>query len=239
MVYYCATNMSLFEATESTNKSAGAFVSMTVVLFVLTLSAADSIGFVPYYVDGTAPATVALDDLPELGEEPVIEPVVNPVAPVRAVPERVVAETAPVNPERIIIDGIDLDLRVQNPVTKDIAALDVLLQKGPARYVDSAQLSEKGNILIFAHTSHLPVVHNQMYKAFNRLPELEKGDVVTLQGGGKEYIYTVRSVRRADAEEEIIDLSPSLGHMLTLVTCDTLTSKTSRWIVEAELVGSY
>jgi len=27
--------------------------------------------------------------------------------------------------------------------------------------------------------------------------------------------------------------------MLTLVTCDTLTSKTSRWIVEAELVGSY
>ena len=225
----------MFQADIQTNTRTGTFVSVTAVLFVLTLSAADSIGFVPYYIDGSTPAAqeVALSDLPELGEEIVAEPVLPPPQPVA------VAPVAAVKPERIEIGDISLDLPVLNPETRDLAALDEVLKKGPARYVDSAKLGEKGNVLIFAHTSHLPVVHNQMYRAFNRLPELERGDIITLQGGDKEFLYTVTAVRRADAEDEIISLAASLGHKLTLVTCDTLTSKTSRWIVEADLVGSY
>lgn len=226
----------MFQATSEKNTRTGTFVGMTAIIFVFTLSAADSIGFVPYYIDGTPSAreTVALANLPELGEEAL-------PAPALPLPEPSPAP-APVpvaKPERIMIDGISLDLPVLNPETRDIAALDEVLKKGPARYVDSARLGEKGNVLIFAHTSHLPVVYNQMYRAFNRLPELEAGDVITLQGGGKEHVYSVTTVRRADAEDEIISLAASLGHKLTLVTCDTLTSKSSRWIVEAELVGSY
>src|SRR3954469_18380407 len=59
----------------------GVFVASTIVIFFLTLSAADSIGFVPNYIDGTAPVaenpasdtsdpssdTLALSKLPELG----------------------------------------------------------------------------------------------------------------------------------------------------------------------------
>ena len=220
----------MFEATKQPKAPTGVFVSATVVIFFLTLSAADSVGFVPYYIDGTAPRDVALSDLPELGEEitPVeVKPIAQPAAVVTALPSRV------------IIDGISLDLPVLNPDTRDIAALDEILKNGPARYVDSAKLGEKGNVLIFAHTSHLPVVHNPMYKAFNRLPELEKGDVIALKGEGREYVYSVTSVRRANAEEEMIDLSSTLGARLTLVTCDTLTSKESRWIVEADFIGSY
>lgn len=202
------------------------FFATAILLFFLSFSAADSIGFVPYYIDGSHPA-VALAELPELGEEPVV--VTEPV---------VADEPEGVTPSRIVIPEISLDLPVQNPSTRDIDALDTVLQKGPARYVDSALLGKKGNILIFAHTSHLPVVHNQMYKAFNRLPELQSGDTITIKGGTKDYIYSVTKVRRADADEELIDLSAT-GERLTLVTCDTLTSKSSRWIVEAELVGSY
>ena len=117
--------------------------------------------------------------------------------------------------------------------------LDALLQKGPARYVDSALLGQKGNVVIFAHSSHLPVVHNQMFKAFNRIPELKTGDSITVSGGGKEYVYSVVSVRRADATEDSISLTKTEGTRLTLVTCDTLTSKSTRWILEADLVGSY
>ena len=208
----------------------GVFVAVAVMLFFCSLSAADSIGFVPYYVDGSESSReVALSDLPELGEEN--------IQPIAAVVEPTVTEVG-VKPEHISIASVDLDLPVQNPETRDIEKLDELLKKGPARYVDSALLGQKGNIVVFAHTSHLPVVHNQMYKAFNRLPDLSSGDIVTISGGGKEFLYSVTSVRRADAEEELIDLSRS-GNRLTLVTCDTLTSKTSRWIVEAELVGSY
>ena len=204
------------------------FMAATIVVFFLSLSAADSVGFVPCYVDGSecAPTSIALADLPELGSELVFSEVV-PEAP------RVLS----VLPTSIIISSIDLDLPVQNPQTRDIADLDEFLKDGPVRYMDSARLGEKGNVLIFAHTSHLPVVKNQMYKAFNRVPELSPGDTITVQGEGRSYVYSVKSVRKANAEDAIIDLSPTLGKKLTLVTCDTLTSKSSRFILEADFVA--
>jgi len=204
------------------------YLSMAVVIFVCTLSAADSVGFVPCYVDDTPCSTesVALSNLPELGEE-------LPFSNLQVEPE-----VPSVLPERIIISAIDLDLPVQNPQTRDIEKLDEYLKEGPVRYMDSAELGEKGNVLIFAHTSHLPVVRNQMYKAFNRIPELTAGDTITVKGEGKSYVYAVRSVRKADANDATIDLSPTLGQKLTLVTCDTLTSKTSRYILEADFVAT-
>ena len=206
------------------------FFATTIVLFVLVLSAADSVGFVPDYIDGTAGTheSLAVSDLPMLGEEK--EPITQ------IVPE---ADLAPARPTRILIPAISMDLPVQNPSTRDLTALDTLLQKGPARYVDSAQLGVKGNVIIFAHSSHLPVVHNQMYRAFNRVPELEAGDTITIKGDdGISYMYSVTSVRKANVNDATIDLSPSLGKKLTLVTCDTLTSKASRFILEADFVGT-
>lgn len=200
------------------------FLAATMVIFVLSLSAADSVGFVPYYVDGTEPtrSKVALNELPELGED---------IAP------QTEMATA-VEPERIRIAAINLDLPVSNPETRDIEELDAILKSGPARYVDSALLGEKGNVLIFGHSSHLPVVHNQMYKAFNKIPDLEAGDSISIEAGGKEYLYQVTSVKQVDAEEGIIDLSKE-GNRLTIVTCDTLTGKSARYVLEAEFVGSY
>jgi len=218
--------------TSNTQKRAPApvFVAMTVVIFVFSLSAADSIGFVPYFIDGSEPSheRVALSSLPELGPE------------LRGEGQGMGdEETAVVTalPERIVIPQVSIDLPVQNPNTRDIEVLDTLLQDGPVRYVDSAQLGEKGNVLIFAHTSHRPVVHNQMFKAFNRIPELEAGDTITIEGNGKSYLYTVTSVRQANAEEAVIDISPSVGRKLTLVTCDTLTGKDARYILEADFVA--
>lgn len=204
------------------------FVALTVFIFFCALSVADSVGFVPYYIDGTAPRSAQTDpsltltELPSLGR-----------------PTQADASTGIVAlPTRITIPAIDLDLPVQNPATRDIAALDVLLQSGPARYVDSAHLGERGNVLIFAHSSHLPIVHNQMFRAFNRIPELSAGDSITVAGDdGRSYVYRVTTVRKANADDAIIDLSPSIGAKLTLVTCDTLTSKSSRFILEADLVG--
>src|SRR3989344_665620 len=139
------------------------FLAASIVMFFLSLSAADSVGFVPCSFDGTCGSelseNLALSNLPELGEE-ISNPTTPEVEPVITAPRAL--------PERIAISSIGLDLPVQNPITRDINALDTLLQKGPARYVDSARLGEKGNVIIFGHSSRLPVVHNQMYKAFNR-----------------------------------------------------------------------
>lgn len=220
------------------------FLSVAVILFVLSLSVADSLGLVPDYIDGTQGEHLAynesigsstdesfpVSDLPELGEE-VAAPTPSPVATSPSV--------AISKPKSIIIPAIDMNLPVQNPSTRDLTALDTLLQKGPARYVDSAKLGEKGNVIIFAHSSHLPVVHNQMYKAFNRVPELVAGDTITIIGeNGEKYLYSVTSVRKADANDATIDLSPMHGTKLTLVTCDTLTGKSARFILEADFIGT-
>lgn len=203
------------------------FLATAIVLFGLSLSAADSIGFVPNYIDGTTPAptvspTVALSSLPTLGEE-------GTSTPVSAVPTAL--------PERISIPSIDLDLAVQNPATTDVNTLDTLLQNGPARYAPSAELGEDGNVVIFAHSSHLPIVHNQMFRAFNKIPELKEGDTIMLTGGGKTYLYSVNTVTKADTSDGQISLATSQGKHLTLVTCDTLTGKSARFVLDATFVG--
>lgn len=211
------------------------FLAMTIVLFFLSLSAADSIGLVPNYIDGTAPESlssdadasnsIALSNLPELG----------------TADQAAAATSSAVYalPSRLLIPAIGLDLSIQNPGTRDIQTLDDLLQKGPARYVDSAKLGEAGTMIIFAHSSHLPIVHNPMFKAFNRIPELKAGDMITIEGGGKQYLYAVASVTKADASDTKIDTAPSLGTRLVLVTCDTLTGKSARFVLDASFIGAY
>jgi len=216
----------------------GVFLATTVLIFFLTLSSAESVGFVPDYIDGSTPLTTGgtarvesnelpLSNLPTLGDE------------FSASTSTIAEAPSGVNPERILIPAIGMDLAIQNPDTRDINALDALLVNGPARYTDSAKLGENGNMIIFAHSSHLPIVHNKMFKAFNRVPELAAGDMVTLQAGGKNYLYSVTSVRSADASDTRIDMAAELGTRLTLVTCDTLTGKSARYVLEASFVGSY
>lgn len=197
------------------------------MIFILTLSAADSVGFVPYYVDGTEPRarTLAIADLPELGEQ------------VQA-PARNGAIEAVAKPSRIRIPAVGMDLPVSNPETRDTEELFDLLKAGPARYVDSALLGEKGNVIIFGHSSHLPVVSVPMYKAFNSIPKLKAGDTILIEGGGKEYMYSVLSVKRVDVSVGQIDMSKE-GNRLTIVTCDTLSGKSARFVLEAELIGSF
>lgn len=213
------------------------FVSAAVVIFFLSLSAADSVGFVPYYIDGSTPLTtggpppasehsVALSSLPVLGEN---------TPPDFSTP----AAVPTAYPDRIMISSIGLDLPVQNTDSRDTDVLDEALNNGPVRYVDSAKLGERGNMLIFAHSSHLPIVHNKMFQAFNRISELKPGDGIQIKGeDGKTYVYSVTSVRKTDANDTVINLSPTQGTKLTLSTCDTLTSKSSRFVVEADFVGT-
>ena len=213
----------------SSKPPATVFLAATIVVFFTTLSAADSIGIVPDYIDGTTPAPAAapaseqvpLSSLPELGFATSTQPVVG------------------VEPTRIAIPAIGLDLPIQNPSTTDVNELDTLLQNGPARYAPSAELGAKGTMIIFAHSSHLPIVHNKMFQAFNNIPELKAGDLITLTGkDGKNYMYSVNDVAKADINDGTsISLAPSEGTRLVLVTCDTLTGKSARYVLTADFVG--
>ena len=141
-------------------------------------------------------------------------------------------------PLRIVAKSIGLDKTIANPSSTDVEVLDAALQGGTVRYPTSARLGEEGTVLIFGHSSYLPIVRNQNYKAFNGIQKLKAGDTVSVYSASAEYRYTVTGVRLANAAEDVIEL-PSTGKFLTMVTCDSFGKKTDRFVVTAKFEGAY
>lgn len=143
------------------------------------------------------------------------------------------------NPVKIEIEKIGLAVTIANPTTTDIEALDEYLLKGAARYPTSAKLGEVGNVVLFGHSSYLPVVGNQAYKTFNGIQKLVAGDVITVYSAGSVYAYRVRTMEKESAESGAgINLAVS-GRVLTLATCNSFATKSDRFVVTADFVESH
>jgi LPXTG-site transpeptidase (sortase) family protein len=142
-------------------------------------------------------------------------------------------------PNKITIPKLNLETRVANPTTAAPAVLDAELLKGAVRYPTSGLLGTTGsNVVIFAHSSYLPIVHNQAYKAFDGIQNLVQGDKIYVTGTNRIYVYAVETVAQADAKKAGIPLSVE-GNKLTLITCDSFATKSDRFVVIAALVESY
>ncbi|MDO8593809.1 MAG: sortase [bacterium] len=143
------------------------------------------------------------------------------------------------SPVKIEVPKIDLSAAVANPTTTDVAVLDGGLLKGAVHYPTSAKLGEMGNVVLFGHSSYLPVVGNQAYKTFNGIQKLKAGDTVTVYSSATAYTYTVRSVEKESADNNAaIPLSLD-GKVLTLVTCNSFATKQDRFVVTADFVESH
>jgi len=167
------------------------------------------------------------------------EPVSDNNARERVVKDPNQVEVAsPEQPVRVVAKAIELDAPISNPGSTNVHTLDTALLKGAVRYPTTALLGEEGTMLVFGHSSRLPVIYNQAYKAFNNIQDLKKGNVVSVLSSTHEHRYKVVSIRVADATEDVVELRTT-GKNLVLVTCDNFTSKTSRFVVTAEFVGTY
>lgn len=146
--------------------------------------------------------------------------------------------TIPELPRAITIPAIGLSASIANPTAADPAILDRALLKGAVRYPTSARLGEAGNVVLFGHSSYLPIVGNQAYKTFNGIQKLKAGDIIIVSSSNVAYTYKVRGVRKEDTSDGAIPLSVA-GRELTLSTCDSFsTTKTSRFVVVADFVES-
>ncbi len=141
-------------------------------------------------------------------------------------------------PAKIEIPAINLSATIANPITTDVAVLDEELLAGAVRYPTSAKLGETGNVVLFGHSSYLPIVGNQAYKTFNGIQKLAAGDVVTVSSLGTAYTYRVRSVAKESANNAGIPLEVA-GRVLTLATCNSFGAKTDRFVVTADFVESH
>jgi len=178
-----------------------------------------------------------LDLLPEAS--PATAPAVAARAPT---PVGVGIPTASVGvaelPMKITIEKIGLAATIANPTTTDIEVLDNALLKGAVRYPTGAKLGEEGNVVLFGHSSYLPIVGNRSYKTFNGIQKLVAGDIVTVSSLGTAYTYRVKSVTKESANDAVIPLRVA-GRVLTLSTCDSFASKSDRFVVVADFVESH
>ncbi len=179
------------------------------------------------------------DLLPETRKAPNTSSVVLSVSPIKeanigAVIPMVLIEL----PTSIEIPALKLSATIANPDTTNIEKLDELLLKGSVRYPTSAKLGEIGNVVLFGHSSYLPIVKNQAYKTFNGIQKLVAGDVITVYSSSTSYTYRVRSVEKENVSGAGIPLIVT-GRVLTLSTCDSFGSKTDRFVVVADFVESH
>jgi len=172
----------------------------------------------------------ALDILPDA---PVKEAVAVDSADLIAAPA--VAVSAPELPTKIEIPAISLSQKVSNPTSTDVQLLDNALLTGPVRYPSSSKLGVAGNVIIFGHSSYLPIVHNQAFKAFDGIQKLKKGDLITVTGESHTFVYAVDTVEKENTAEDAIPLAVD-GSKLTLATCDSFGEKSDRFVVTATLV---
>lgn len=173
----------------------------------------------------------SLDLLPERKSSPVVT-----ASTVDEVP--VVPVVVPELPSRIDIPSIKLSTSVANPESTEVAKLDAALHNGAVRYPLSAKLGSEGNVIVFGHSSYLPIVNSPAYKAFNEIQKLKKDDQILVTGTDRTYVYAVETVNSANAGTDGIPLTVS-GSVLTLATCDSFGTKSDRFVVTARLVESY
>ena len=142
-------------------------------------------------------------------------------------------------PSKITIPSINLETIVSNPTSASPHVLDALLLQGSVRYPTSGLLGTPGsNVVLFGHSSYLPIVRNQAYKAFDGIQNLHQGDKIYVSGTSRAYVYQVESVAQANTATAGVPLSVQ-GNKLTLITCDSFATKSDRFVVIASLVESY
>ena len=139
---------------------------------------------------------------------------------------------------RIIIDSIEVDSKIVNPHSTDLAVLDEALLDGVVHYPGSGNLEDTSNMFLFGHSTGFRVVNNEAFKVFNNLKHLEKGNVIRMQSQEKEYVYRVTDVSLVNADEAFVELS-NTKKTLTLSTCNSFGAKQERYVVKALFVGEY
>src|SRR3989344_593543 len=146
--------------------------------------------------------------------------------------------TLPESPVKIVAPAINLSATIANPISTEIGILDAALLNGAVRYPTSAKLGEDGNVVVFGHSSYLPIVHNQAYKTFDGIQDLKAGEGIMVYSSTRVYTYAVVTVTKVNADEGVIPLTVT-GRILTLSTCDSFGTSSDRFVVTAEFVESH
>jgi sortase A len=168
-----------------------------------------------------------------------IAPFIRPSGDVSATPIIVDPNASgPVGKDpKIIIPKIN----VEAPVVYDVPTIqeeDVQkgLERGVVHYINTPQPGEKGNSVIFGHSSS-NILNKGKYKfAFILLKSLENGDTFIVEKDGKRYVYKVYNKFVTDPKDFTVIGQTDKTASMTLITCDPPGTSTNRLIIQAEQI---
>jgi LPXTG-site transpeptidase (sortase) family protein len=204
--------------------------------FIIWFSVVFLVTFTGLYLIGFVPSEFADSNSTSINDAVKESLVANTDAPiVESTSSAPAKEFHGEEPTHIKISKIGVDASVSNPKSTNAVTLDDELTHGAVHYPGSGLLAD-GNVFIFGHSTNWTVVHNQAYKTFNGLKDLQAGDEIDVTGSaGDVFIYKVDSVTLADDSQVWVDLSGT-SPTLTISTCNTFGEKQQRYVVKAEFV---
>lgn len=168
-----------------------------------------------------------------------ITPFITPSRQVSSTP--IIADgtsvTAGPNPE-IIIPKINVEIPVvYNEPSIEEDAIQKALERGVVHYATTVSPGEKGNAVIFGHSSN-NIFNPGKYKfAFVLLSRLENDDLFYLTKGGKRYTYRVYKKTIVDPSEVSVLGSAGKTATATLITCDPPGTTLKRLVVIGEQIN--
>jgi len=147
------------------------------------------------------------------------------------------ASTAAGPEPKIIIPKINIEAPVvYDEPSIDEKAVQSSLERGVLHYATTPNPGEKGNAVIFGHSSS-NILNKGKYKfAFLLLKSLENNDTFIVQKDGKKYVYKVYE-KFVTTPDDLSVLGPTdKTAIITLITCDPPGLSTNRLIVRAEQI---
>lgn len=140
---------------------------------------------------------------------------------------------------KVIIPKINVEIPVvyDEPSVEE-AAVQKALERGVLHYATTPNPGEKGNAVVFGHSSN-NILNSGKYKfAFVLLSRLQKDDTFMLEKDGKRYIYKVFSKKVVPPTDlSVLKSIPGKTATATLITCDPPGTSINRLVVVGEQIS--
>jgi sortase A len=138
----------------------------------------------------------------------------------------------------IIIPKINVEVPVVYD-TPSIAEDDIQasLENGVVHYPTTPRPGENGNVVVVGHSSNNLLNRGKYKFAFVLLNRLEPGDTITMQYGGKRYVYKVYETIIVKPNEVGVLGPTDKKASLSLITCDPPGTSINRLVVRAEQIS--
>lgn len=167
-----------------------------------------------------------------------IAPFITPSRAVSSTPI-LIDSNGPISPEpKVVIPKINVEIPVvydEPSIEED--AIQNALERGVVHYATTPNPGEKGNSVIFGHSSN-NILNKGKYKfAFVLLNRLEIGDTFYLNKDGVRYAYRIYEKRIVKPTEVDVLNSTSKTATATLITCDPPGTTLNRLVVIGEQIS--